>query len=217
MGIVYSRNYLGKNSYMWKGGLVKRICQTCHKEFSVKPFDIKRSGGKFCSHKCKGIDISINRGGKNSQSWKGGKIKRICQICHKEFLIEPSKLGKYCSKKCKIIGQQKENSPGWKGGITPVTHRIRASDKYKQWRTAIFIRDDFTCRICKQRGGKLHAHHNKKSFSQLLKEVQECLSLFDLYEGAMLYTPLWDIINGITYCDKCHKKLHKKKKEIRQL
>jgi len=30
--------------------------------------------------------------------------------------------------------------------------------------------------------------------------------LFNLFEAAMIYTPLWDINNAETYCETCHKK-----------
>ena len=79
----------------------------------------------------------------------------------------------------------------------------------------MFIRDDFTCQECNARGDKLHAHH-KKLFCKLLEEVAATLPLMDLYEAAMLYTPLWDISIGVTLCDKCHKKKHKKLKQTEE-
>jgi hypothetical protein len=98
-----------------------------------------------------------------------------------------------------------EKHPCWKGGITPITERIRKTDRYKRWRQEVFIRDNFTCQNCGDNtGGNLNAHH-KKPFSKLLEEVRKYLPLLDLYDGAMIYTPLWDINNGITYCEKCHK------------
>jgi len=50
------KNQLGKNNSCWRGGLVKRICQNkeCGKKFLIKPSDIKRGGGKYCSKKCGG-------------------------------------------------------------------------------------------------------------------------------------------------------------------
>jgi len=98
-----------------------------------------------------------------------------------------------------------ENSPHWKGGITPLKHKIRTSFEYKQWRQKIFLRDDFVCQDCKQRGGKLHVHH-KKSFSKLIQEAKDCLPLFELYTACLQYSPLWDISNGVTLCKDCHKK-----------
>jgi hypothetical protein len=98
----------------------------------------------------------------------------------------------------------------WKGGITSVVDRIRDSPNYNYWRQQCFIRDNFTCQKCRIKGGILHAHH-KKSFSRLIEEIKQNLPLLDLYEGAMIYTPLWDIDNGITLCKKCHRKRRIKK------
>jgi len=98
----------------------------------------------------------------------------------------------------------KENSH-WKGGITPLQLLIRNSFKYRQWRSDIFTCDDFTCQICGQIGGRLHAHHIK-SFSSIL-QFYEITTL----EEALECEELWNINNGITFCKKCHKKigLHK--------
>ncbi len=35
-------------------------------------------------------------------------------------------------------------------------------------------------------------------------KLRQGWSLFGLYEGAMLYNPLWDLNNGITFCKKHH-------------
>lgn len=93
----------------------------------------------------------------------------------------------------------------WKGGITSVVDRIRDSTNYNYWRQSCFVRDNFTCQKCGQIGGVLAVHH-KKPFHILLQEIKKYLPLFDLYEAAMIYIPLWDISNGITLCEKCHRK-----------
>ena len=104
----------------------------------------------------------------------------------------------------------REKHWNWKGGTTNINHKIRDSIKYKQWRQDVFIRDDFTCQKCGQIGKELNVHH-KKPFHKLLEEVKKYLPLLDLYAGAMIYTPLWDLDNGITLCEKCHKKVVKQK------
>ncbi len=101
--------------------------------------------------------------------------------------------------------QDMKNHPNWKGGITPITKQIRQSIKYKQWRQDVFIKDNFTCQECGQIGGNLEAHHIKP-FHKFIKEVKKYLPLLPLFDGAMTYTPLWDLNNGITLCEKCHNK-----------
>lgn len=92
----------------------------------------------------------------------------------------------------------------WKGS-SPTTHLIRHSSKYKQWRQSVFLRDDFTCQKCDERGVYLEAHH-KKLFVKLFNDAKKYLPLFDNYSACILYAPLWDINNGITLCKKCHGK-----------
>jgi len=74
----------------------------------------------------------------------------------------------------------------WKGGITPINQQIRTSKKYKDWRIAVFERDDYTCQECGSRGVTLHADHIKP---------------FAYYPELRLV-----IENGRTLCVPCHKK-----------
>jgi len=147
---------------------------------------------------CKKGSVGYWRGKKHSQKTKDK--------------ISESHTGKPLSKyhKIKISNSQKgEKGYNWKGGITSIRERIRKSSRYKDWRQQIFIRDNFTCQKCGRKGVNLKAHH-KKPFSKLLQEVRKYLPLFDLYEGAMIYTPMWDTNNGKTLCEKCHLKLIRK-------
>lgn len=59
------------------------------------------------------------------------------------------------------------------------------SPKYKAWRSAVYLRDIFTCRVCGKRGGYIEAHHIKPK------------SKFP----TIAFLPA----NGITLCKKCHK------------
>jgi len=84
---------------------------------------------------------------------------------------------------------------------------IRNSTEYKLWRSLVFKRDKYICqnKKCNQYGGALEAHH-KVSFKQLVKQAMERFPLLSAYEACMLYTPFWDIKNGITLCVKCHRR-----------
>lgn len=92
-----------------------------------------------------------------------------------------------------------KNSHLWKGGITPLTKKIREGYKYIEWRAKCMARDNWTCQTCQKRGGELQVHHII-SFSELLnrhniKSVDDAIKCKDL----------WDLNNGITLCLECHK------------
>lgn len=70
----------------------------------------------------------------------------------------------------------------------------RGSYEYKEWRKAVYERDNYTCQKCGLKSGngkavELHPHHIKPfaTFTELRFEVS----------------------NGITLCKDCHKKEHK--------
>jgi len=82
------------------------------------------------------------------------------------------------------IAHRGNRSHRWQGGITPILETERRRIEFRLWREAVFSRDNWTCQQCKQRGGKLRAHHIK-SFAK--------------------YPELrFAIDNGITLCEKCH-------------
>ena len=73
----------------------------------------------------------------------------------------------------------------WKGGLTHAKLALRHSLEYRLWRTAVFVRDNYTCIWCGKRGGALNVDHIK-SFSH--------------------YPELrFAIDNGRTLCVPCHK------------
>ena len=65
---------------------------------------------------------------------------------------------------------------------------IRNSEEYIKWRNRVFTRDNWTCQMCGRRGIKLNAHHIKP---------------FAKYKKLRLV-----VSNGITLCERCHKKVH---------
>ena len=82
----------GKNHPNWHGGKIKRECVQCGTVFYVKPSNLKRGGGRFCSYRCRG-------------AWQlGNRIKRVCRECGKIFYMKPCEIrygkGLYCSKSC---------------------------------------------------------------------------------------------------------------------
>lgn len=95
-------------------------------------------------------------------------------------------------------GRIGKNSFNWKGGITPLPKIIRESERYKKWREAVFLQDNFICWSCGERGGYLEAHHIK-TLLEILKEN----NIKNMRE-ALHCKYLWDIKNGRTLCKKCH-------------
>ena len=92
-------------------------------------------------------------------------------------------------------------NPSWRGGLITLNRSIRHIFQYRQWRSDVFYRDEFTCQECGQWGGKLHAHHIK-SFSSIL-QYYEITTL----EESLECEELWNINNGITLCEECHKSI----------
>ena len=67
----------------------------------------------------------------------------------------------------------------------------RFTQEYKDWRMAVFKRDNFTCQKCGVVGRELNAHHIKPYAKY--KELR------------------YDLSNGITLCEDCHKLVHKRR------
>ena len=74
----------------------------------------------------------------------------------------------------------------WKGGVSSINKKIRASIEYREWKISVFIRDNRTCLLCGYKGNKIEADHIKP-FS-LFPELR------------------FDINNGRTLCQECHRK-----------
>jgi len=79
-----------------------------------------------------------------------------------------------------------KNNPNWKGGISRgYTKGYKNDYKYKQWRKAVFERDNYTCQDCGLRGVYLEPHH-----------IKSWAKYPDLR---------YDVDNGTTVCLECHK------------
>lgn len=107
------------------------------------------------------------------------------------------------SKGKKQTEERKEKTRGeknwnWQGGIAPLNKRIRISERYKQWRSDVFKRDNWTCQTCRERGCYLEAHHIK-GLRELIKEYN-----IKTMEKALQCEELWDVNNGVTLCEECH-------------
>lgn len=73
-----------------------------------------------------------------------------------EQFIEGGKKTRF--KKGQLSGDKHHN---WAGGVTPLRTKIRNSEELREWRKAVFERDDYTCVLCAKRGGDMVADHIK--------------------------------------------------------
>lgn len=92
-----------------------------------------------------------------------------------------------------------DKHPAWKGGITPLRTRIYFSPQYREWRSTVFVRDNYTCVSCNSHGDTLNVDHIKP-FALIVKE-NNILT----FEQALECLELWDISNGRTLCVPCHR------------
>lgn len=139
----------------------KIVCLYCKKEISPSKFKPR----KFCSSwPC-------------YQTWWRRNIKGTVDKHSEAFSQKMKKINRTY-----ITGKNNHN---WKGGVTSEYEKIRKSTIYKEWRKAVFERDNYTCIWCGQRGGNLNADRIKPfAFFPKLR---------------------FSIKNGRTLCEKCHR------------
>lgn len=72
------------------------VCQRCGKHFSLKPSDVRRGRGTYCSRDCAGLAPAA--------------VARTCEICEAPFTAKPSVLqkgyGRFCSQTCYSVSQR---------------------------------------------------------------------------------------------------------------
>lgn len=177
-------------------------CPQCGRQFDLPTWDFNRKklrGYKiYCSKECVWQQRT-----KLSQTF-------VCKVCSKEFPnVKSAKNRKTCSRECaakSLIGKPAwnkgkkwsmehikrisgANSPFWQGK-TDLFFRLRRSQRYKDWRKAVFERDNYTCRKCGARAGEgkrvdLQADH---------------IIPFAFYPEMQ-----FELHNGRTLCVPCHK------------
>lgn len=183
--------------------MFRKKCLICDNFFekSKKLSYLQFSKKETCCKLCWIKSISSNRSpqfgktswNKGGTSWSKGQKMNI----ETRLKISKANTGKKRSIESRLklskskIGVKNLNNSGekchfWKGGITPINAKIRMSTEMRLWRRAVFERDNYTCQICKQYGGKLNADHIKP------------FSLF--------YELRYNINNGRTLCVDCHRK-----------
>lgn len=114
------------------------------------------------------------------------KIEYICNI-HKNYGIQNTTLYglKRYKNNCRMCKMPKnEEHWHWNGGISSEREQFKNTPEYREWRKAVFKRDNYTCQCCGKKSKKLEAHH-KYNYAE--------------YPELRL-----DVDNGITLCENCH-------------
>jgi len=201
-------------------------CDRCNKEKLIRKADYSKGGHKFCKA-CgnkdgrSGFAINDYSGKNNGRYTTGYTLEKhycIAPDCGKEI----SNRSKYC-KNHALAGKKNpehskrmsgKNHPNWKGGISALHYRIRGIELVIIWRKAVFHRDNFICQKCGKTHTKLEAHH-LKPFKIIFKEFLKFYSQFSPIEDketlvrlSESWSEFWDVNNGITLCEECHKLEH---------
>ena len=109
-----------------------------------------------------------------------------------------------------------KDSSQWQGGVSSVNQIARASNRlYAEWKLPILQRDGFKCTQCPNTKD-LHVHHDKETFSEIIKKVMtiddyEHIEEFDrkkeVAERVVSYHSE-HAVSGLTLCQECHNKVH---------
>lgn len=151
------------------------ICRVCKQSFTYEA--CRKWDAHYCSKAC----------------WSSRSNESIkCAHCGIQVYSSVSDHRRYCSRSCYALHKQQtqkgSRSHFWKGGKTKQNQVIRSSAQYKNWRSAVFTRDRFTCQKCGAQKVYMHAHHIKPFSTHIALR--------------------FDVNNGITLCTACHKKEH---------
>ncbi len=133
---------------------------------------------------------SFVKGHKHPKKWL--EINRNKHLGKRRSQATKDKIRKHNAKFWlgKVGNQVREKHWNWRGGLTSLNNQIRSCFKYRQWRSDVFTRDNFTCQECGSRGGKIHPHH-VKGFAMIIKDNN-----IKTFDEAQNCEELWKINNG---------------------
>jgi hypothetical protein len=193
-----------------------KYCPTCKRQLPINHFGKCKNrydGLQWRCNDCRKKYRDENIKGKGVCIYCGNPVskgKTKCITCTlKLFQLDPE------WKKNQIEGNRKNkssleyrktisgsNSHLWEDGRTALSESIHKLPEMKQWREAVFKRDNY--RDIFGRTGDIVAHHIKP-FNIILKENN-----IKTKEDAIKCKELWDVDNGITMLKESHIKHHQK-------
>jgi len=205
-------------------------CIACGIAYTKRPKDTgaKWEFRKYCSSKCyqttqKGKYVSEETKAKISKAGKGRKpspesVARGVETRRKQgWTSQKPEVRKKISETLKGRPQpwnRGKNHVMWKGGVE-LRKCLYGLLEYKEWRTAVFERDDYICQLCGISNKKglgvtvvLNADHYPVPLFRFIDKINRELpdgTNEEKKQYARDYTEMWDIRNGRTLCLSCHK------------
>ena len=121
----------------------------------------------------------------------------VCAFCGISFQ-QPRRVGlkpvrKFCSRYCAGRSRKGQFAGNWRGGRGSERHIAMSRVEYKQWRQAVFRRDNYSCQECGARGIRLQADHIRPW--SVFPELR------------------YQIGNGRTLCILCHRTITRRQME----
>lgn len=167
------------------------ICEKCGMSFLRQRSNVQQTKRNFCSRKC----FSETQKGINPFPGKSYEKKMMvmvsCSYCQQpierwNYQIKKHEFS-FCSPKCQgkwnAIHRLAEKSSNWKGGEYATIARQLSNNKWCKIRSQILELDDRKCALCSS-DIKLEVHH--------------------IIEKGKNPALIYDMMNLITLCKKCH-------------
>ncbi|MGD3158254.1 HNH endonuclease [Staphylococcus cohnii] len=174
----------------WIGIKAGKGCAKCSKRMKLRIEDVKK--------KIKNISPNIEI---LSESYKNNKTPLTCRCKKCNHIWEAKwvdlRTKNHGCRNCAFENQSKrfvgENNPNYNSNLSKEDRvRIRFKNKdenFKKWRKEVFEKDNYKCVVCSTKKSPFNAHH---------------LNGYHWFEEGR-----FDVNNGVTLCETCHKKFHK--------
>jgi group I intron endonuclease len=156
-------------------------------QFWIEKLNSKEPNGYNLTSGGLGILNPVDTTRQKMSDWQLGKPKKI------NALIEPKLCECGCLKYAKpgnrFIQGHNAKQTGFQQGSSNCSFKDGATKKQKEWKESVYLRDKYSCQKCfNEKGFTLNAHHikPKEKFPELM----------------------FDVNNGITLCNSCHRAEH---------
>ena len=174
---------------------VKSKCAYCNNDIYVIPSKFNKHEKLYCTKDCRYNHLKQLIKGKNNYNYSS--IDYNCDGCDANMKVNPYRLSSlshaFCSHECykKNIGKfyTGENNPNWNPNLTEEDRERLRNSSHDEWAKKVKHRDNYKCVCCgSNKSGTLISHHlNSYNWD---KEHR------------------YDINNGVTLCNSCHKEFH---------